>query len=644
MKVNKLYNTDCRIGLNQMIQEGIKTDCLITSPPYLGLRDYEIEPSIWDGNLNCEHEWDEPTIDHKYSGGQTPGYTGQFKDDHTHFESSSSFCSKCGAWLGTLGLEPNIELYIKHLCDIYDLAWQVLKPTGTNWVNLGDSYGSAKDDIYGEKHAFKGRSIVDRKDLRPSRKAIKGFQKCLLMLPQRFAIEMINRGWILRNVIVWHKPNCMPSSARDRFTIDFEYIYFFVKSSKTQYWINEKTAQLVSKKPLGRKGIENNDWEWRECFKCLGTGIKHKKCKHCEEEGWVYNILLQPEKCQYCKGLGRIKQDEECKSCKGKGIKKYNFWRGRQYYFEQQREPLSNNPATQERYKYKVGSQDNRKDQGINLVKPGKAFSKYFPKNLEYNSKYKKSEHGQTLQGFIRNQSIEKQREQSRIDAIKLFPNNPKKQQKYINYIHDHGYLNGGRNKRCVWMIPTHPNPEAHFATFPPKLVEPMILAGCPKFVCKKCGMPREKIINSISIPTRPGNKTKYPNNIRSETLKTRNISKIKGFKYSDCGCNEGFENIKYSKSGLNLSPTSTILTKKVQEKQFKGYSDCKHGNKWKSGIVLDLFTGLGTTLFEAWKSGRDFIGFEISKEYCQIAEKKLRECKNLRLDKFIYSMAQEAD
>jgi site-specific DNA-methyltransferase (adenine-specific) len=59
------------------------------------------------------------------------------------------------------------------------------------------------------------------------------------MIPERFAFKMIEHGWILRNKIIWHKPNAMPSSAKDRFTIDYEFIYFFVKSQKyyfeTQY-------------------------------------------------------------------------------------------------------------------------------------------------------------------------------------------------------------------------------------------------------------------------------------------------------------------------------------------------------------------------------------------------------------------------
>ncbi|MBA7467156.1 hypothetical protein ES707_02352 [subsurface metagenome] len=358
------------------------------------------------------------------------------------------------------------------------------------------------------------------------------------MLPQRFAIEMINRGWILRNVIIWHKPNCMPSSAKDRFTVDFEYVYFFVKSNKTQYWINEKTRKSISTKPLGIKGIENIDWEWRECEKCLGTGVKHKKCKACEGEGWIYNILLQPEKCSYCNGLGRIRQDKECKSCKGKGIKKYNFWKGRQYWFEQQRTPHQSEPH--ELYAKKWNS--------INSIS------------------------------------------RSRSDGSEFY--NPL-----------------GRNMRTVWKIPTKANPEAHFATFPPNLVKPMILSGCPKFICKMCGKPRERII---------------------ETIRPKDyISNFVDKKHSNgCGGEKFVRN----------RPLNMIFKNSLESKQeFKGYSDCGCNVGFKPGIVLDPFTGLGTTLLTAWKLGRNHIGFEISKEYCEIANKNLRLTNYIRLDNFIY-------
>ena len=73
--------------------------------------------------------------------------------------------------------------------------------------------------------------------------------KSLIMIPSRFAIEMINRGWILRNELIWHKPNSMPSSASDRYTVDFEKMFFFTKKSK--YYFKQQFEPL---KPLNRWG------------------------------------------------------------------------------------------------------------------------------------------------------------------------------------------------------------------------------------------------------------------------------------------------------------------------------------------------------------------------------------------------------
>ncbi len=595
---------DCQEGLKQLESESI--NCCISSPPYYGLRDYKIEPSIWDGDPDCEHDFE--LEEKKCGGGHSGGVetSGIFTKEQAikRKEGTGSgniikegFCSKCGAWKGTLGLEPNFELYIKHLCDIYDQVKRVLKKTGTNWVNMGDTYAGSG---VVNKPEWKHKESVGT----PNKHRINYTSKCLLMIPQRFAIEMINRGWILRNVIIWHKPNAMPSSAKDRFTVDFEYVFFFVKSNKNQYWINEKTTQLVSKQPLGTKGIENSDWEWRECDKCLGTGIKHKKCKFCVETGWYYDEFLRPRKCPKCRGLGRIKMDSECKSCKGKGIKKYNFWRGKQYSFEQQ--------IDQSTTKF-IYSRSSQKGDIQETNNPRKNWGKT-KKELEnegYNSKYKNHEHGQTIQGFIITDSIKEERDQSRIDAQNLFPNNRKKQQEYINHIHDHGKTsNQGRNKRTVWTIPTKPNPEIHFATFPTKLVEPMILSGCPEVICKECGKPKEKIIERIVGDQRPNE----PDQKRVEA------GVLKG-------------------GGIPTTsrPLSDIFAQALSTRMVtKGYSDCNHGSQWKPGIVLDIFAGTGTTLKQAWKLGRDYIGFEISKEYCEIANKRLSLTKNIRLDKWI--------
>jgi site-specific DNA-methyltransferase (adenine-specific) len=193
-------------------------DCVITSPPYWALRDYGITPQIWDGDQQCKHEWDLRNLkDPMDRGGHgdhdsLKGIAGRWQMK-SH---QSGFCFKCEAWHGSLGLEPTFNLFIKHLCDIFDEVKRVSKDEGTCWVNLGDTYASTSSGNYP--------------------------QKSLCMIPFRFAIEMVNRGWILRNTIIWRKPNCMPSSAKDRFTVDFEYVFYFVKSKK--YWFDPQYEAL----------------------------------------------------------------------------------------------------------------------------------------------------------------------------------------------------------------------------------------------------------------------------------------------------------------------------------------------------------------------------------------------------------------
>lgn len=134
---------------------------------------------------------------------------------------------------GQLGLEPTFQEYIIKLCDIFDKVKRVLKDNGTCWVVIGDSYaGSGGMGSQVDSKQKRGMQIL--KDY--SRNKVAGIKnKSLCQIPSRFAIEMTNRGWILRNEIIWFKPNCMPSSASDRFTVDFEKVLFFSKNKKYKF-------------------------------------------------------------------------------------------------------------------------------------------------------------------------------------------------------------------------------------------------------------------------------------------------------------------------------------------------------------------------------------------------------------------------
>lgn len=215
--LDKVYNIDCREGLKLLKEKSIQT--CITSPPYWGMRNYNTNPLVYDDFIvKCQHEFEEIYQIH----------------NSILKENSQYICKKCGAWKGELGSEKDYNLYIKHLCDIFDQVRYVLKDDGTIYVNLADTYSSGGGDTLG--------SCCDVK------------KKSLCMIPQRFAIEMINRGWILRNTIIWHKPNAMPSPTKDRFTNDFEYIFFFSKCQK--YYFLQQLEPYTT---------EINRWSGNDC-------------------------------------------------------------------------------------------------------------------------------------------------------------------------------------------------------------------------------------------------------------------------------------------------------------------------------------------------------------------------------------------
>lgn len=179
LEINKTYNRNALDGLRML--PGTSVDCIVTSPPYWRMRDYGTAPLWWGGNETCNHQPDR-----------------------------NGYCRHCGGWLGELGQEPTWEEFIGHLVSIFRECHRVLKNTGTLWVNLGDSY--SKPGMGGKKCKIPSKSLCN--------------------IPGKFADAMIADGWILRNEIIWYKPNCAPSSATDRFTVDYEKIFFFVKHSR----------------------------------------------------------------------------------------------------------------------------------------------------------------------------------------------------------------------------------------------------------------------------------------------------------------------------------------------------------------------------------------------------------------------------
>ena len=194
LELNKIYNMDWIEGLNLLDNNSI--DCCITSPPYWGLRDY-----------------------------------GQ--DDQ-------------------LGLEKTPDDYVAKMVLGFREVKRVLKPEGTLWLNLGDSYSKSESNNggYSEKSTLSGFTNPNTKGRQANescnkRKLNHGCKpKDLVGIPWMVAFALRNDGWYLRQDIIWHKPNPMPESVRDRCTKSHEYIFLMSKSSK-YYYNNEAIREPI---------------------------------------------------------------------------------------------------------------------------------------------------------------------------------------------------------------------------------------------------------------------------------------------------------------------------------------------------------------------------------------------------------------
>ncbi len=186
-----------------------------------------------------------------------------------------------------IGLEDSPEAYIDKLVDVFSEVFRVLKPEGTLWLNLGDSYcgtgdkGNLKDPKYPEgrngQRISKTKNIIGLK------------HKDLIGIPWMAAFALRERcGFYLRQDIIWHKPNPMPESVTDRCTKSHEYIFLMSKSQK-YYFDNEAIQEkaIGSDKPRvfganNQKGTMRND---------IGRVFTPKKSKNVQYDGQKPNTI-----------------------------------------------------------------------------------------------------------------------------------------------------------------------------------------------------------------------------------------------------------------------------------------------------------------------------------------------------------------
>ncbi|KKN43602.1 hypothetical protein LCGC14_0701450 [marine sediment metagenome] len=230
----------------------------VTSPPYWGLRDYGLEPIVWDYQGECdpdwEHEWgEESTADRSPYGvdliNPKGGSMGKKKMEGETV-SQGQFCLKCNAWRGSLGLEPTPELFIQHIVQIFREVRRVLRKDGVCWVNLGDSYASGKGSCFnpggGPSSLGKNKKEAGAHPLNRGNKSTleaSGLKpKDLCGIPWAVAFALRDDGWWLRSGIPWLKRSAMPESVTDRPASALEYVFLLSKSEK--YYFDMESIKL----------------------------------------------------------------------------------------------------------------------------------------------------------------------------------------------------------------------------------------------------------------------------------------------------------------------------------------------------------------------------------------------------------------
>ena len=132
---------------------------------------------------------------------------------------------------GQIGLEPTLAGYLNRLTGIFAEARRILKADGILWLNMGDGYTSGNRGWRAPDKKNPNRAMSVRPDNPPSLK-----DKDLLGVPWRLALALQEDGWFLRSDIIWHKPNAMPESVKDRPTRAHEYVFMFTKEEKYSYY------------------------------------------------------------------------------------------------------------------------------------------------------------------------------------------------------------------------------------------------------------------------------------------------------------------------------------------------------------------------------------------------------------------------
>jgi DNA modification methylase len=575
--------------------------CVVTSPPYWGLRDYKIPPSIWGGEPGCAHEWiTKECATEIGKGNWAQGTNGRgevqpggvkAKREPMRGQQQTGFCVHCGAWRGCLGMEPTPELFVEHMATVFREVKRVLRKDGTCWVNLGDCYNagtSAKRkapktnvDVSGWNDAeIDGGARVYSRNLKP---------KDLCGMPWMVAFALRADGWWLRQDIIWKKENPMPESVTDRCTKAHEYLFLLTKRARYFYdqeAIKEESITGDPRRPYTSEGAWEMDGRPRE--------QRHGGELRAAPAGW--NMAVGNGGHGTIHADGRSTANRKVLGADGK-------WHNAGASVGRAAGNKTHKTVTE----YQASdTEEHRTAAGLLDIA-----------NVAYGTRNKRSvwtipdDPARTEPVITENRKALRSEIESRHRSS--IPGGQSMQ----------GCPDGYKNKRSVWEIASQPFAEAHFATYPEKLVEPCILAGTSEYgCCAQCGAPWKRVLDRAFLRATDvsfkkavrGYNTQKPmdaSNSWDGFPRGTTTTETTGWKPS-CGC--------------GLSQKQPQILRSAQDDSAFSTENCEltADNCTVPCTVLDPFAGSGTTGVVALRYGRDFIGIELNPDYAAMARKRI--------------------
>lgn len=453
---------------------------------------------------------------------------------------------------GQLGLESTPDEYVANIVAAMREVWRVLRDDGVLWLNLGDNYAGSGNGWQKDKSTLPRPWLLEARPGgetgRPpgyiSSRQDSGLKpKDLVGIPWLVAFALRADGWYLRSEIIWHKPNPMPESVTDRPTKAHEQVFLLAKQERYYY-----DYVAIAEETNDTSGREDNP----------------------------RNARTIPEISEGPSLFGKIQEIGETQSgCSP-------ILRGRKG--EGHHQEISDN-GQGKRISVKGSPQeacgdesDNMRPNSIGMVGNQEASTQQMRNMREGNRADQRSYN-----------SIEKGRTAYREEHSGIMQELQQQKKRSI----------ATRNRRSVWTIATSPFSGAHFATFPPALVEPMVLAGTSPQACESCGAPWERITEHEQFGRA------YTESQLEDGIHERSSAKSLATKRQ-----------AYRRAGMESPPMPVTIG-------WRPTCNCPPEHNTGSGkcIVIDPFAGTSTVGRVCAKHGRSFVGTELNPAYIELAQ-----------------------